>query len=57
MKTIMKKIYVAPMTETVSVGQTEMICASIEVEGTTQQGGINSADSRMFNEFPFIDED
>jgi len=53
----MKKIYIAPMTETVSVDQTEMICTSILNGGSTGDNDITNADSRLIDDDLFFDED
>ncbi len=53
----MKKIYIAPMTETVSVDQTEMICTSILNGGSTGDNNITDADSRLIDDNLFFDED
>ena len=53
----MKKRYITPLTESVSVDETEMICTSILNEGTTGDNGIISADSREIDDNLFFDED
>jgi len=53
----MKKRYITPLTEAVSVDETEMICTSILNEGTTGDNGIISADSRELGDDLFFDED
>lgn len=53
----MKKIYIAPQTETVFVEETEMICTSIINEGSTGDNGITGADSRILDDDLFFDED
>lgn len=53
----MKKTYIAPLTEEVNVEETEMICTSIENEGTTSNNGITSGDSRLIDDNLFFDEE
>lgn len=50
----MKKTYIAPLTEAVSVDETEMVCTSILNEGTTGDNGIISADSREIDDNLFL---
>lgn len=53
----MKKIYIAPQTETVFVEETEMICTSILNGGSTGDNNITDADSRLIDDDLFFDED
>ena len=53
----MKKTYIAPLTESVSVDETAMICASLTNEGTTSGNSITSGDSREIDDNLFFDED
>lgn len=51
----MKKIYKAPQVEVVFLEENEMICASIEVAGSTE-GNVTSSDSRIDVDMFFDDE-
>ena len=51
----MKKTYIAPEMEIVTVEMNQIICTSLPTDGTTSGGGITTADSPEF--FLLLDED
>jgi hypothetical protein len=42
----MKKIYIVPRVKNMFVDEEEMICVSLNEEGSAKSGGIKEADSR-----------